>query len=165
MKFVPRGYLDHGCATRTGRLELWSELIALCGEEYDPLPKYTPPAQLPNKDHPFVLMTGVRIPNAIHSRLHTVPWARALRPEASADISREDAQALGIERGDKIRIRSEKGGITVSANPTAMIAPGQVYLFHSYPEADAAALLGAETLDPYSGFPGYLSGRCAIEKV
>lgn len=165
MKFVPRGYLDHGCATRTGKLELWSELVAGCGEEYDPLPKYTPPAQLPDEDYPFVLMTGVRIPNAIHSRLHTVPWARALRPEASADISREDAQALGIERGDKMRIRSEKGEVTVSANPTAMIAPGQVYLFHGYPEADAATLLDAEVLDQYSGFPGYLSGRCAVEKI
>ena len=110
-------------------------------------------------------MTGVRIPNAILSRLHNVPWARSLRPEPAADINPEDAAALGIERGDDIRIRNEHGEITVKANPTAMAGRGQVYIFHAYPEADAAKLLGRNVLDEYSGFPGYLSGRCTVEKI
>lgn len=165
MKFVPHGYIDHGCATPTGKLELYSELIASCGDKYEPLPKYYPPTVTPNSEYPYTLMTGVRIPNAIHSRLHNVPWARALRPEPMADISQEDAARLGISVGDTICIRSEYGSITVKANPTAMVGSGQVYMFHGYSEADAASLLGRNGLDEYSGFPGYLSGRCAIEKV
>lgn len=165
IKPVPRGYIDRGCATKTGKIELYSELIASCGNKYEPLPKYYPPAELPNSDFPFTLMTGVRIPNAIHSRLHDVPWARSLRPEASADINPEDAASLGVERGDDIRLRNEHGEITVKANPTAMAGRGQVYIYHAYPEADAAKLLGRDTLDEYSGFPGYLSGRCAVEKL
>jgi anaerobic selenocysteine-containing dehydrogenase len=165
LKFVPRGYLDHGCATKSGKIELWSELLASCGEKYEPLPKYYSPTTRPNEEFPYIFMSGVRIPNAIHSRLHNVPWARALRPEASADISVEDAKKLGIERGESIRLRSDFGEICVKANPTAMIAPGQVYMFHGYPEADAAKLLSREELDEYSGFPGYLSGHCTVEKL
>lgn len=165
LKFIPRGYIDHGCATATGKLELYSELIASCGEKYEPLPKYYPPTVTPNGEYPYILMAGVRIPNAIHSRLHNVPWARALRPDPAADISIDDAEHLGISCGDEIRLRSEHGAITVKANPTAMVSPGQVYMFHGYPEADVAVLLSREGLDEYSGFPGYLSGRCVIEKI
>lgn len=28
----------------------------------------------------MTLITGGRIPNAVHSRLHDVPWLRSLRP-------------------------------------------------------------------------------------
>lgn len=158
------GYLDHGCATSTGRIELYSELIASCGEGYEPLPKYYEPAVRPNGENPFILLTGVRVPNAIHTRLHNVPWARALRPEPAADISVEDAQRLGIEPGDDIVLSSEHGEITVKANPTAMVSPGQVYMFHGYSEADVSTLLDHGELDAYSGFPGFKSGRCNVRK-
>lgn len=164
MKFIPRGYLDHGCATASGKLELYSELIASVGGDFEPLPKYYPPAVRPNEEFPFILLTGVRVPNAIHTRLHKVPWARAVRPDPTADISIEDAKRLEIETGDDIILSSEHGSITVKANPTAMVSPGQVFMFHGYSEADAASLLSHEELDAYSGFPGYKSGRCSVKK-
>lgn len=165
MKWKERGYLDHGCATASGKIELYSRLIAGCGGELEPLPKYYEPAVRPTEDYPFLYLTGVRIPNAIHTRLHNVAWARSLRPEASADISVEDAEKLGIAAGDDIVLWSEHGEIRVKANPTAMVAPGQVYMFHGYSEADASVLLSADELDPYSGFPGFKSGRCNVRKA
>ena len=107
----------------------------------------------------------MRVPNALHSRLHKVPWARALRPEAAADISMEDAARLGIEAGDDICLYSGEGSICVKANPTSMVAPGQVFMYHAYAEADAASLISAGDLDPYSGFPGFKSAVCNIRKL
>lgn len=165
--YRPGSYIDSGCRTKSGKLELWSELIASCPAEKGlrPLPEYEEPMLRPDEKYPFIYMTGVRIPNAIHTRLHRVPWARSLRPEPMADISCEDAQRLKIERGDNIRLYNDYGSINVKANPTAAVSPGQVYMFHGYSEADAAKLLCADHLDPYSGFPGYKSGVCAIEKL
>lgn len=164
LKWKECGYLDHGCATASGKIELWSELLDELGGEFEPLPKWTAPPIMPNDEYPFRLMTGVRIANAIHTRLHNVPWARSLRPDPAADISVEDAQRLGIAAGDDIVLESEHGSICVKANPTAMVSPGQVYMFHGYSEADATQLVSHEDLDPYSGFPGYKSGRCSIRK-
>ena len=81
-----------------------------------------------------------------------------------ADISPEDAKALGIERGNTIRITTGHGSVRVQANPTITIPKGMVSLYHGYREADANSLLGMDHRDPYSGFPGYRCIRCRIEK-
>ncbi|MCD8017373.1 MAG: molybdopterin-dependent oxidoreductase [Oscillospiraceae bacterium] len=165
MKFTPRGYIEHGCATSSGKLELYSELIASCGAGLEPLPKYYPPSARPNEEFPFILLTGVRVANVIHTRLHGVSWARALRPYPAADISPEDAERLGISAGDKICLYNGHGEIEVRANPTAAVAAGQVFMFHGYSEADVSQLLDHNALDAYSGFPGYKSAVCGIRKV
>ena len=81
-----------------------------------------------------------------------------------ADISREDAQALGINSGDMIRITTVHSSVRVQANPTLTIPQGMVSLYHGYREADANSLLSIDHRDPYSGFPGYRCIRCRIEK-
>ena len=37
-------------------------------------------------------------------------------------------------------------------------------LYHGYREADVNAIIPAGHNDPYSGFPGYRSVRCRVEK-
>lgn len=158
-------YIENGCATASGKLEIFSELIASCGrEDLDPLPRYIPTMPGVSEEYPFILLTGVRVPNMIHTRLHKVPWARSLRKEPMADINVQDAEALGLEQGDEIVLRSPYGEICVKANPTETVSPGQVFMFHGYSEADANVLLSREHLDPYSGFPGFKSGVCRMER-
>ena len=81
-----------------------------------------------------------------------------------ADLSPEDAERLGIRRGDRITIRTANGAVTVAANPTAVMPAGMVSLYHGYREADANSLLSWDHRDPYSGFPGYRCIRCRVEK-
>jgi hypothetical protein len=38
-------------------------------------------------------------------------------------------------------------------------------MYHDHPAADVNSLLAADYLDPISGFPGYKSTLCKIEKV
>ena len=164
--FEPLVYLEGGCKTPTGKLELYSELVASCPAEkkLNPLPVWYPPHVRPDEKNPFLLLTGVRIPNAIHTRLHKIPWARSLRPDPMADISPADAKRLGVEYGDTICLYNEFGSVTVKANPTEMVADGQVFLYHGYEEADASMLLSRTENDPYSGFPGLKCGSCNIRR-
>jgi len=111
------------------------------------------------------LLTGGRIPNAVHSRLHDVPWLRSLRPDPAADINPEDAQRLGIRQGDDIDLVTETGRIRVKANLTAVSAPGEINMYHGYRQANANDLIPLTHLDPYSGFPGFKQLRCRIEKA
>lgn len=158
-------YLDKGCSTNTGKLELYSTLVEQVGSEYEPLPKWEPPLVQPSEEYPFVLLSGIRIPNAIHSSLHNVPWMRALRSAPMADISLEDAKELGLQTGDSIALYNDHGSITVQANPCAMMQKGQVAMYHGYSEADVNSLFGLDNVDPYSGFPGYKGGVCNIRKL
>ena len=39
-----------------------------------------------------------------------------------------------------------------------------MWLYHGYRETDVNAIIPAGHNDPYSGFPGYRSVRCRVEK-
>ena len=87
-----------------------------------------------------------------------------MRPHPTADLNDRDAEALGIRRGDLIRLTTQTGSITVEANPTLRAKPGTVYMYHGYREADVNAIIPPGHNDPYSGFPGYRSVRCAVAR-
>lgn len=154
--------------TPSGKIELYSERIARYTQSHglDPLPVYlsgyddTSP-----QDFPMCLITGGRLTNAVHSRLHEVPWLRSLRPDPAADIHPEDARHMDIQQGDEIYIVTSVGRIRVKANLTAISAPGEVNFYHGYREANVNEIIPKDHLDPYSGFPGFKQVRCRIEKA
>ena len=162
----PMERLKNGLPTPTGKFELKSELIAAHPEwGLDALPTYVPPVTDEEAARfPMLLCAGARIPNAIHSRLHDVPWERALKPIPTAEINDLDAAALGIQEGDSIVICTATGSLEITAQISAQIPRNQVYLFHGYREADANLLTGRNNLDPYSGFPAFRSTACKILK-
>lgn len=164
LEIVPAG--QHGFDTPTGKFELDSETIRqLNCPELDSLPTYRcSEDEASEEQYPLILSTGIRIPGGLHSRLHDCPTARSLRGEPAADISPQDAQAMGIEKGDRITIETAHGAVTVVANPTIAMPRGMVSLYHGYREADANSLLSWDHRDPYSGFPSYRCIRCSIRK-
>ena len=157
---IPVG--EHGFHTPTGKFELWSTIIdGIPG--LDPLPTYRDSINDADPDkYPFRLVAGARLPHTLHSRLHDVPWLRSLRPVPTADLNDGDAAALGVKRGDMITLSTHVGAITVAANPTLRVKPGTVHMYHGYREADVNSIIPAGHNDPYSGFPGYRSVRCAV---
>ena len=165
--YIPGSYLEKGPDTVTGKLELYSELIAQIDPGYhlDPLPVYYDSNHGSDPElYPFVCMTGARLPNTIHSRAHKVPWLRSLRPDPSVDINPADAARLRIEQGDPVKLFTEYGEIHVKANVTEVANKGDLHMNHGYEEANASDLMSWDELDPYSGFPSYKQFRCAIEK-
>lgn len=161
---VPVG--DHGFQTPTGKFELVSTVIEALGRDsLDALPTYCSSEDSADPEqYPMILSTGIRIPGGLHSRLHDCPSARSLRPEPMADISVEDGQLLNLKKGDKVRLETLHGEVTVAVNPTVAMPRGMVSLYHGYREADANSLLSYEHRDPYSGFPGYRCIRCRLRK-
>lgn len=127
------------------------------------VPSYPETLYAPSGQRQFILSTGVRLPNALHSRLHKVPMLRSLRPEPMADISLEDAERLGLNRGDLVRLTTDGGSLQVKVNPTSAVLKGTIHLFHGYEQANANALIPADWLDPCTGFPAYKSIGCDME--
>lgn len=168
--YGPGNMLKNGFPTASGKFELYSLAIKACKDrqpdcKLEPLPVYGEPLNEADREkYPFILCSGPRIPGALHSRLHKVPWARSLRPEPMADINPEDAETLGISQGDDIEIFTDFGCIGLKANLTAMTDRGTVYVYHGYPEADVNTLLDPENVDPYSGFPAFRSSRAGLRK-
>lgn len=164
--YEPGTRLREGLLTATGKFELCSQLIASHPQwGLDALPTYCAPLdEADPAQYPFLLCSGGRLPNAIHSRLHKVKWARSLRQPPTADISVEDAAQLGLEEGDDMELFTARGAITVKAHPTRRVQKGVVFFYHGYSEADVNALMSREHVDPYSGFPAYNATRCGMRR-
>ena len=164
--YAEGAYIEGGMDTPSGKFELDSLVIQAHPEwGLDSLPTYRCSLnRADGTDYPFILCAGARIPHALHSRLHDVPWLRSLRPEPEADLALCDAERLGIKKGDKIQLFTAVGSIEVKANPTARVLPGMVHMYHGYREADVNSLMDRDNLDPYCGFPGFRSTRCGVRK-
>ncbi len=165
---------EGGAATPSGKIEFQSTVLEKYGEKpgFEPLPVYTPPRNSPDgnpelaKEYPFVLNTGSRLPMFIHSRANHLTWTQNLRPNhPAADIHPDDATRQGIRQDDTIRLATPHGAIQVKANLTRMVLPGVVHMYHGSSLADANSLFDKDYLDPLSGFPGYKSALCRIEKI
>ncbi len=168
--YKPGRLLEKGFDTPSGKLELYSTTIQeIRGErkELDPLPVFREGAGKADRlRYPMTFISGARIFNAVHSRLHEgMPKLRSLRPFPTADVHPEDARSKGICEGDDLIIESPAGKIQVKAHLTKTGSPGEVYLFHGYREADANELIPADHVDPYTGFPGYNQFCCDIKKA
>ncbi|MCL2493159.1 MAG: molybdopterin-dependent oxidoreductase [Clostridiales bacterium] len=122
-----RQYENGGLKTPTGKMELWSTVLAEKG--IDPLPKFVEPPESPYstpevcKEYPLVLLTGGRVPFFFHTENRGLPSLRGQSKYPRVEIHPETAKAYGIEDGDWVFIESKRGRITQKALVTDGIDP------------------------------------------
>jgi len=174
MKLPEKKYLKNGFKTPSGKMEFKSKVLEKYGEKpgFEALPVYTPPKHSREstpelaQEFPFILNTGSRLPMYVHTRTFRLSWTNSLRPNhPAADINPTDAARLGMKQDDAIRISTPKGAIVVKANLTQMVQPGVIHMYHGHSDADVNVLFEGDYLDPLSGYPGFKSALCKIEKV
>ena len=124
---------------------------------------YEPPAESPDSEYPFWLNTG-RVLEHWHtgSMTRRVPILHGAMPSAYVEINQDDAAALGIVNGDRVKISSRRGSIVMAASINGRGQPtkGQVFV----PFFDEAYLINELTLDafcPISKQPDYK--KCAVK--
>jgi anaerobic selenocysteine-containing dehydrogenase len=159
--------LRQGLRTPTGKYELYSETSEKFKYSHglEPLPVYRDSADNASPaEFPLILVAGGRLPQQFHSRLHNVKMTKFLRPNPALDINPVDAKRLGIKQDDQISVTTSTGVIHVWANVTHLSREGAVFMYQGYENADVNRIIALDHLDPYSGFPGYRSVRCAVAK-
>ena len=136
-----------------------------CGlGQFNPV-DWTPPAEIPDNEYPFVLSTGRRLFH-YHTRTQTGRCAglNVLLPEETADISPVDAMKLGIEQDEKICVRSRRGEVQVKARVTDQVPEGMVWMAFHFREACANWLTNA-VYDPQTLTAEYKACAVTIEKI
>jgi formate dehydrogenase major subunit len=125
---------------------------------------WTPPAEVPDDQYPFVLSTGRRLYH-YHTRTQTGrSGLNFLLPEETADISIADAKALGIAHGEIIRVKSRRGQVEVKAKVTEQVPPGMVWMAFHFREGNANWLTNP-VFDPNTQTAEYKACAVAIEKI
>jgi nitrate reductase NapA len=107
---------------------------------------YEPPAESPDKDFPFWLVTG-RVLEHWHSGSMTrrVPELYRAFPNAVVYLHPEDANKLGVRRGSEVEIASRRGSMRtrVETRGRNKVPPGVIFV----PWFDASQLINKVTLD------------------
>jgi len=127
--------------------------------------EFKPPVETPDENYPFILTTG-RILFHYHSRNETrrVKVLEEFVSENYVEINPEDAEALGITDGEKVRLRTRRGEIVIKAKISNKPKKGVVFVSFHFSEANAN-ILTINAIDPVAKIPEYKACACAIEKI
>jgi anaerobic selenocysteine-containing dehydrogenase len=137
---------------------------------------YTPPHEEPTADYPLLYTTG-RTVYQFHTRTKT-GRSRSLddaAPDAWVELSRTDAEELGIREGDLVRVESPRGAIEVRAR-VGRVMPGAVFAPFHYGSWDLDALapdgprrqaneLTMTIWDPVSKQPYFKTAACRVTRL
>jgi len=126
---------------------------------------WTPPAEVPDDEYPLVLSTGRRLTH-YHTRTQTggSVGLNEILGEETADISIEDANALGIENGEMIKVSTRRGSVKVKAKVTEQVPEGMVWMAFHFREA-CANWLTNPAFDPVTQTAEYKACAVKIEKI
>lgn len=125
---------------------------------------YSPPAELPDEQYPFLLSTG-----RVLYHFHTGTMSRkseginTVFPGPVVEMNPEDAEALGISEGENIRVSSRRGSVVARAKLSEGVKKGAVFMPFHFWEAPANTLTGA-ALDDEAKTPEYKVSAVRIER-
>lgn len=125
---------------------------------------FTLPAELPDREYPFILSTG-----RILFHYHTGTMSRrsaalnAFHDEAYIEISVEDARVLGIQDNEIVKVSTRRGEIEIKATISERVLPGSVFIPFHFSEAPANILTN-DALDPRAKIPELKVAACKVAR-
>jgi predicted molibdopterin-dependent oxidoreductase YjgC len=126
---------------------------------------YRPPAELPDAEYPLVLTTDRSLFH-YHTGTMTrkVKGLNIFRGEELVAINPKDAQGLGIEDGEMVRVISRRGRVTAKARITDSSPPGTIAMTFHFAESPTNELTNP-ALDPVAKIPELKVAAVRVEKM
>jgi anaerobic selenocysteine-containing dehydrogenase len=113
---------------KSGYFEVYSDLLE--AKKIPPLPTYMPIPSHEKMGSDELILTTYKVSVHIHSRSANCKWLTEMYHDNPGMINSKTAKRLGIKTGDKIKVRSEIGEITTTANVTEAVVPGVIAISH-----------------------------------
>lgn len=165
-----RTYEEKPFQTPSGKIEFVSQVLEKRRDThgYEGLPVYRDFRDAPEIDrekYPLLLNVGARKPQFFHARVYRMPWLSGLKKAPVVEIHPSDGEKYGIREGEQVKVVSPAGSMQGIAVCSLIGLPGTVYVYHGNKKGDANELIDRNYVDRYSGFPGYRSYFCRLEKA
>ncbi|MEE9520317.1 MAG: molybdopterin-dependent oxidoreductase, partial [Dehalococcoidales bacterium] len=163
---LEEGGLHWPCPTEEhpGTLILHTQQFTRGKGRFIPL-EYKPSMELPDSDYPLILTTGRSLYHW-HTGTMTrrVEGLTILRSEELVEINPEDASALGIADGERIKVTSRRGEVVARAKVTEVSPVGVVFMTFHFAESPTNVLTNP-ALDPVAKIPELKVCAVRIEKT
>ncbi len=119
------------------------------------------PAEVVDADYPMYLTTG-RVIYHYHTGTMTMKTdgLNERAPESFVEITRGDAQGMGVDEGERVTVTSRRGEIQARVQISRKAVDGTVFIPFHFAQAAANRLTNA-ALDPIAGIPEFKV--CAVK--
>jgi assimilatory nitrate reductase catalytic subunit len=128
--------------------------------------EHRPPAELPDDEFPYYLTTG-RLMGQYQSGTQTRRVAQLANadPEPVVEIHPTLARRLGARGGDKVRLRTRRGEVVMTARTVNGIRPDTVFAPFHWGESACINRLTNPELDPHSRMPSFKVCAVAVTRA
>lgn len=127
--------------------------------------EFIPPVEQTDQEYPMCFTTGRDLARYNFSSMTgKTPEIDAISPEAKAEINPTDAERLGIEEGDWVRLTSRRGSVEMVATITDRCQEKTVFATYNHTEA-LVNFLTLDALDRLSRTPEYKLCAIKVEKM
>ena len=109
---------------KSGYFELYSQILQEKG--LSPLPKYASNEEFKELASDELVLTTFRVNVQTLSRTQNCRWLDEINTDNPAWINPKSAKPMGIEEGDKIKLKTQLGEIQVTAKVTENVVPGVI---------------------------------------
>jgi len=127
--------------------------------------RHRPHQEFPDTEYPFRLLTG-RMFCHYHTGTMTrkSPALASEQAEGYMEVNPQDAMALSVKEGEKVRVTSRRGSIVARARVTESVGQGEIFIPFHFSES-AANVLTQKALDPESKMPELKVCAVRLEKA
>jgi formate dehydrogenase major subunit len=125
---------------------------------------HDPPVDRLDDDYPLRLTTGRRL-EEYNTGVQTSGYRYPRRRSEQIEVSPEDARALDLAEGERVRVRSRRGEVEVPVRIDEGLRPGLTFMTFHFPEEVATNLLTIDATDPRSGTAEFKATAIRIEKL
>ena len=142
---------------------LWADPVGGPRAPFMPV-EFEPPVDELTRDFPIRLTTGRRL-DSFNTGVQTAGYSSPLRRGETIDLAPEDAAALDICEGERVRIVSRRGAVLAPVRIDRGLRPGLAFMTLHFPDEVETNILTIDATDPKSGTAEFKATAIRIEKL
>ncbi len=123
---------------------------------------WEPVAEPPSEEYPFILSTGRRLA-FFNTGIQSSHYPHPDQSGEHLELNPEDAQRLGIQDNQTVRVRSRRGSVMVPAQVTDAVNPGTVFLSFHFSDQVPTNVLALDATDPVAGTAEFKAAAVTVE--
>jgi formate dehydrogenase major subunit len=126
--------------------------------------EYEPPVDELTDEYPIRLTTG-RCLDSFNTGVQSGRYSAPIRRGGCVELSPEDAEALEVAEGQRVRVTSRRGSVEGPVRIDPGLRPGLAFMTLHFPDDVDTNVLTIDAWDPKSGTAEFKASAVRIEKL
>ena len=124
----------------------------------------SPPTESLSDEFPLRLTTGRRL-DSFNTGVQTGGFTSPLRRGEELELSAQDAEELGVETGERVRVSSARGSVVAPVRIQASLRPGLAFMTLHFPDEVLTNVLTINATDPKSGTAEFKATAIRVDRL